>query len=129
MSSASPMPDGRLVPLEPPRTATSKRTKWIVLALVLIICVTPSLGIYWFRQHYQVFESPADSMNPTIRQGDHVLADMYYFRSHALARGDVVLIRRPKNLTLMKRIAALPGDIIQSRDGVVFIHGSAASEP
>jgi signal peptidase I len=129
MSSASRIPDGVFAPLEPPKAATSKRTKWIVLALILIVCVTPSLGIYWVRQHYQVFESPADSMNPTIRQGDRVLADMYYFRHHTPARGDVVLIRRPNNLILMKRLAALPGDIIMSRDGVVFINGSAPSEP
>ena len=114
--------------LEPPRSGTSKRTKWTVLVLILIVCGTPGVALYWVGQHYRTFSIPSESMEPTIRRGDQILVDMYYFHNHKPARSDVVVIQRPKILVI-KRIIGLPGDTIEGREGTVLVNGKDLSEP
>src|SRR5258707_5974289 len=128
MNTASPGPDSVFPSLEPPRSGTSKRTKWTVLVLILIVCGTPGVALYWVGQHYRMFSIPFESMEPTIRRGDQILVDMYYFHNHKPARSDVVVIQRPKILVI-KRIIGLPGDTIEGREGTVLVNGKDLSEP
>jgi signal peptidase I len=128
MNSAGPGFESGFPPIEPPKARTSTRTKWIVLVLVLIVCLTPSLGLYWFRQHYQVFTIPSVSMEPAIRRGDQILVDLHYFHDHAPARGDIAVVKRPK-IMVLKRVIGLPGETIEAREGTVFVNGTAISEP
>ena len=67
-------------------------------------------------------------MEPTIRRGDRIFANMHYFHDHKPARGDVIVIQRPKILVI-KRVVALPGDTIEGREGTVLVNGKAISEP
>jgi len=117
-----------LAPLEPPRVHTSKLTKWAVALLFVAVCGTPSLGLYWLRQHYQVFDIPAESMEPTIRRGDRILVDMQYFRNHLPAYGEIIVFKKDEIL-LEKRVAAVPGDTIEGRNDVIYLNGNAVSEP
>lgn len=128
MNGASSGHDGVFPPIEPPKTPASKRTKWTVLVLVMIVCGIPSLGLYWFRLHYQVFEIPSEAMVPTVRRGDRIFVDMHYFHDHKPARGDVVVIKRTK-IFVIKRVVALPGDMIEGREGTVLLNGKTVSEP
>jgi signal peptidase I len=43
-------------------------------------------------------------------------------------RGDIVIIKFTKNISLLKRIVALPGDIIFIRNGVLYLNGKAQKE-
>jgi len=43
-------------------------------------------------------------------------------------RGDIVIIRFTKDLSLLKRIIALPGDTISIKDGTLYLNGSAKKE-
>jgi signal peptidase I len=82
---------------------------------------------------------PSGSMRPTLLEGDVVLVDRlaYDFKlplsDIALAhiadpqRGDVVTFSSPANGTrLIKRIVALPGDVVELRQEVLHINGQAA---
>jgi signal peptidase I len=127
MNSASQGTDGVLPPFQP-GGSTSKLTKWTVLVLVLVVCGTPSALFYWAHQYYRIYSIPAESMEPTIRHGDQILVDMYYFHDHKPARGDVVVIQRP-TILVIKRVIGLPGDTIEGREGTVLVNGTAVSEP
>ncbi len=82
---------------------------------------------------------PSGSMRPTLLEGDVVLVNRvaYDFKlpltdmsMTAIAdprRGDVVTFFSPKNRTrLIKRIVAVPGDVVELRDEILLINGQAA---
>jgi signal peptidase I len=83
---------------------------------------------------------PTGSMKPTILEGDVVfvnrlafdaklpLTDISLMPLGEPQRGDVVTFSSPKDGTrLIKRIVGLPGDVVQLRDGRLFVNGEAAS--
>jgi signal peptidase I len=63
------------------------------------------------------------SMAPTIGVGDRIAVDSRYYHHHAPQRGDVVLLKLPNGLSPVKRIAALGGDVVEGKEGRIFING------
>jgi len=83
--------------------------------------------------HYTV---PSGSMEPTVLVGDHVCVDkrayglrfpssqMYLLKGSAPAPGDVVVLDSPADgEVLLKRIAAIPGDLVSVEGGRLSING------
>jgi signal peptidase I len=64
-----------------------------------------------------------NSMAPTIGAGDRLAIDLRYYDHHAPQRGDVVVVKRPNGLSIVKRIAALGGDDVEGREGGVLVNG------
>ena len=91
----------------------------IAVALAAIVRAS-SIGFY---------SIPSSSMEPTLRVGDTVIVTPY--RGQHPSRGDVVVFRSPSSPDEMvvKRIVALPGDLVESRDGRLLVSGHATSEP
>jgi signal peptidase I len=73
------------------------------------------------RVRYHSFYTPADSMAPSLPMGDRFFA--YMAAPRELRRGDLVLVRTQDGSTYVKRIAALPGDLIAVKDGIVMLNG------
>jgi signal peptidase I len=82
---------------------------------------------------------PSGSMRPTLLEGDVVfvnrlaydlkvpLTDIAVARLAEPQRGDIVTFASPRDGTrLIKRLVALPGDVIELRDEVLSINGDAA---
>lgn len=82
---------------------------------------------------------PSSSMRPNLLEGDVVfvnrlafdlkvpLTDIIVTRLGEPARGDVVTFSSPKDGTrLIKRVIALPGDVVEMRDEHLVINGKAA---
>ena len=82
---------------------------------------------------------PTGSMRPTIQEGDVVfinrlaydlkvpLTDIIVSRLGEPQRGDVVTFSSPMNGTkLIKRLIAVPGDVVQMKDDKVIINGKVA---
>jgi len=71
---------------------------------------------------------PSGSMEKTIMTGDRVIGSRlsYYFEEPE--RGDIVIFHFPDDPTgktyYVKRIIGLPGDVIDIRDGKVYINNS-----
>ena len=85
----------------------------------------------------QSFQIPSDSMNETLLAGDRVLVNRLSYRLHDVNRGDVIVFDRPDSAPaaagepedLIKRVIGLPGETIETRDGVVYIDGEQLDEP
>ncbi len=70
-------------------------------AIALVLCM------WWLRRRFLRYEVAGSSMSPTLRPGDFVVVDRRAFAHRAPARGDVILIRDPREpgRTLVKRVA------------------------
>jgi signal peptidase I len=86
---------------------------------------------------------PTGSMEGTILVGDHLFMDKFLYGPEipllhwrmpvlkTIHRGDIVVFRYPRNPEeiYLKRVAAVGGDRLEIRDGVLFINSRAISEP
>jgi signal peptidase I len=100
----------------------------IVGALVVALVVKTFL--------FQAFYIPSASMEPTLEKGDRVLVNKLSYDLHDVHRGDVVVFELPRDQIasdgikdLIKRVVGLPGDTIESRDGVVYVNDRRLDEP
>lgn len=100
----------------------------IVGALVVALVVKTFL--------FQAFYIPSASMEPTLEKGDRVLVNKLSYDLHDVNRGDVVVFELPQDSVgtdgikdLIKRVVGLPGDTIESRDGVVYVNDGRLAEP
>jgi signal peptidase I len=100
----------------------------IVGALVVALVVKTFL--------FQAFYIPSASMEPTLEKGDRVLVNKLSYDLHDVNRGDVVVFELPEDKIgpdgikdLIKRVVGLPGDTIETRDGVVYVNDRRLEEP
>jgi signal peptidase I len=100
----------------------------IVGALVVALVVKTFL--------FQAFYIPSNSMLPTLEKGDRVLVNKLSYDLHDIHRGDIVVFELPADKVgpdgikdLIKRAIGLPGDVIETRDGLVYIDGKKLDEP
>ena len=100
----------------------------VVGALVVALVVKTFL--------FQAFYIPSASMEPTLEKGDRVLVNKVSYDLHDVNRGDVIVFELdaeevgPDGIKdLIKRVVGLPGDVIESRDGVVYVNDRALEEP
>lgn len=63
--------------------------------------------LHWVALPWRV-DGP--SMEPTLSSGDRVLVDLWSLRRASPSLGDVVLFEGPDGATIVKRVAARPGD-------------------
>lgn len=76
------------------------------------------------------FAIPSESMEPTLRPGDHVLVEKLSYRFDSPRRGDLVVFKTPGGGPLsVKRIVGLAGDRVAIEDGVLTIDGKPQDEP
>ena len=92
---------------------------WIATALALPVLAVAGLfvGAVPLAKRFYI---RSEAMEPTLLKNDHILAWMQ--PPNPLRRGDVILFRMEEG-TWIKRIAAVPGDRIAVRGGIVILNG------
>jgi signal peptidase I len=107
-------------------TPGSRRTSR-ALTVLLVVVAALLAGRHFVAEPLRIETA---SMTPTLRPGQHVLADKVSRRGDSWRRGDVVAFRRSGNgRVLVKRIVALAGDTVGLRDGHLVVNGQTAQEP
>jgi signal peptidase I len=103
-------------------------------AAVVIGALVVALVVKTFL--FQAFFIPSASMEPTLSEGDRVLVNKISYDLHDVHRGDVIVFELssedvgPDGIKdLIKRVIGLPGDVIETRDGVVYVNDRALDEP
>jgi signal peptidase I len=107
----------------------------IVAAAVreLVLTLIPALMLVLFMNVFVaeaalVEEGP--SMQPNLYRGDRVMTEKVSYRLAPPRRGDVVIVRRlAPEKSLIKRVVALPGEVVEVRQGHVWIDGEPIEEP
>jgi signal peptidase I len=75
---------------------------------------------------YEAFVVPADSMSPTILNGDRILARKLLPPHYFPDRGDLIVFRNPQSTggtTFVKRVVAVAGDHVQIDGTRLLING------
>ncbi|MEO6908709.1 MAG: signal peptidase I [Abditibacteriaceae bacterium] len=96
----------------------------ILMGVVLILIVRT----YWLETAVVI----SGSMKPTLQVGCRLAVDHRAALHGTWKRDDIVVFTDPPNWppdTYIKRIIAVPGDMIQIYNGVVILNGKVLSEP
>lgn len=119
---------------------STKRLIWeyteaIVTALLLALLIRAFV--------IQAFKIPTGSMIPTLVVGDHILVNKFIYGVKVPftddkvlplkepEREDIVVFKYPEDpdRDFIKRIVAVGGDTIESKDKVIYINGEPMEEP
>ncbi len=63
-------------------------------------------------------------MNPTLVHGDRILVNKLAYRSRKPVIGDIIAFRMGLKM-IVKRVAGVPGDVVQVRGGQLYRNGKA----
>jgi signal peptidase I len=96
---------------------------------VVVIAVMVALAIQaWLLKPYRI---PSGSMRDTLRPGDRVLVDRMVYHLRDPQRGDIIVFRYPEDpdVVFIKRVVGVPGDVLEVRDGHLYVNHRKAAEP
>ena len=90
----------------------------------LIIALVLFFGLQLVVQDYVIAES---SMEPNFLDGQRVLVSKIIYNFHDPERGDIIVLQppppyEPKATPFIKRIIGLPGEFIEIKEGIVYVH-------
>jgi signal peptidase I len=70
------------------------------------------------------------SMEPNLYPHQRLIVDKLSYRLHPPQRNDIVVIDLPNmDELLVKRVVALPGEVVEIRKGIVYVNGEPLPEP
>jgi signal peptidase I len=106
---------------------TSTKSTFRLIAEPIVLAVALAAVV---RSAVQLYSIPSASMTPTLRVGDHILVTPYGVDDHP-QRGDIVVFRSPghEEELMVKRVIAMPGDLLESRGNRIAIGGHTLAEP
>jgi len=96
----------------------------ILITLLLVAVIFGGLQITFDR-----YVVDGSSMNPTLHDGQRLLINKLVYNFHEPQRGDVIIFSTPDRgqKHYIKRIIGLPGESVEIKDGVVYIHQPGGS--
>jgi len=130
-------------------TQLGKELPWLLVLAILIAFVVKTFGA-------QLFYIPSASMEPQLNPGDRVLVSKVSYDLHTIHRGDIVVfeapgrtvanrsnvvvkvvrgimqaigVAQPSTEDYIKRVIALPGERVETRNGEIWINGKPLEEP
>ncbi len=92
----------------------------ILVALVLAIV----LYLFIMTPH----EVVGNSMHPTYKNGEFLMANKITYRVSEPKRGDVIIFKFSDTQDFIKRIIGTPGDELLIKDGLIYINGDLLDE-
>jgi signal peptidase I len=109
--------------------------KAVLLAVILALLIRSFV--------VQAFHIPSGSMIPTFLEGDRVLVSKFsygvrnpftnsvIFDTGEPRRGDVVIFKYPSDpkMDFVKRVVGLPGEVVEIKEGKVYIDGALTDDP
>jgi signal peptidase I len=80
---------------------------------------------------YQPVKVEGTSMAPSLADQERIFINKFVYHVGVIGRGDVVVFWYPLDVTksFIKRVVGLPGDLVEIRQGQVYINGNPLSEP
>lgn len=111
---------------EPRRWLFEKWKNWgepLLIAAVLAILIRTFI--------FGPYKIPTGSMKPTFMENDKIFVDKLSYRFHEPQRGDIIVFKYPldRKKDFVKRLAGLPGETLEIRDGGLIVNGKLMTDP
>lgn len=149
----------RTIPHEPKRPRKGKHEPRGPLAFLRelpgLILIAFGLALLIKTFLIQAFFIPSRSMLPTLRVGDRVIVNKFIYDFGEPDRGDIIVFENPAlpepdrnplsavwhwlieglgftsdpNKDFIKRVIGTPGDVVEVKNGSVFVNGERLQEP
>ena len=102
-----------------------------IISWAVTIVIALGIGLFISKGLIVNAEIPSESMEDTIMTDDRLIAlrTAYWFSDPQ--RGDIVVFHYPDNEEelFIKRVIGTPGDVVEGKDGIVYVNGEALDEP
>ena len=92
----------------------------VVVALVISVV----LYLFIMTPH----EVVGNSMHPTYKNGEMLMANKVLYKFKEPTRGDVIIFKYSDTQDFIKRIIGLPGETVMLKDGKLYINGNLLDE-
>lgn len=101
-----------------------KRRGIVLLTLLLLTAACNSV----VPVAIQPVQVKGNAMLPALNDGDRIVIER---NPQKLERGDIVVFLFPQDQTMsyIKRIVGLPNEVVEIREGTIFINGTRLDEP
>jgi signal peptidase I len=104
----------------------NRENSWLKTFLIEAL-VTLVLAVAIFLIIHSTIQSSVvlyNSMEPNLHEGQRIIISKIVYNFHEPERGDVIIFPDPNDPDdgLVKRIIGLPGETVEIKDGVVYIH-------
>jgi signal peptidase I len=78
----------------------------------------------------QAFRVQGSSMRPLLEDKERILVNKLVYRFRPIARGDVVVFWFPDDpqVSFIKRVIGLPGEVVELRRGALYVNGRRVEE-
>jgi signal peptidase I len=78
----------------------------------------------------QAFRVQGTSMQPLLADGERIIVNKFVYRFHPIERGDVVVFWYPRDpqISFIKRVVGLPGEVVELRRGSLYVNGQRIPE-
>jgi signal peptidase I len=104
-----------------------------LIGLLVIVLAIAGFGWYQYTDGHvfgpllgwDKWTNSGHAMDPTLDDGQTIWTEP--LDGEMPSRGDIVVLRAPDGRTLVKRVAAIGGDTIETDDGVLLINGEPTS--
>jgi signal peptidase I len=118
-----------------PKSRLRENIEAIIIAVILALFIRTFI--------VQAFKIPSGSMLPTLQIGDHILVNKFiygvklpYLNTTLIplkepTRNAIIVFRYPEepDKDFIKRVIAVPGDILEIRNKEVFVNGAHVEQP
>jgi signal peptidase I len=118
ISGPAKLPDAQTPPLRQLRSWTRDLAVALGLAIVVMIFL------------YQPVKVEGTSMNPLLSDQERIFINKFVYHFEPIERGDVIVFWYPldRSKSFIKRVVGLPGEMIEIRDGHVYIDGQELAD-
>lgn len=120
-------------PIEPAPHRPGVARRFVRLVRELLETILPAILIALLLNVFvgQATRVQGQSMEPNLHTDQRLVVEKVSYRFHGPQRGDIVVIRVPSQgeELLIKRVIGLPGEMVEIRDGNVYIDGQLLDEP
>lgn len=103
--------------------------EWLIM-VVSVFAVMSLLNLFVFN----ISMVKGHSMQPTLYEGERLFINKIALAFERPKRGDVIVLHDPssgpsRKEYLVKRVVAIPGDVVEVRDHKLYINGKPGEEP
>lgn len=95
-----------------------------------VVDIVVALAFAWFCLNFfgTQITINGQSMQPLLNSGDVILMNRLSYDFGKPKRMDVVVFEREDKKTNVKRVIGIPGDVVQIKEGEVYVNGEAIDD-